>query len=67
MPTYIYMCKTCGNTVDITLSYSEYDTFDSVPECHGKKMVQSYTQPEIIYRGTGWTRKDGSVEENNVW
>ena len=58
MPTYDYKCTKCSGAVELSIPMDE-----KLPTKHkkcGGKLVQVISAPTILYKGSGWARKETS-------
>jgi putative FmdB family regulatory protein len=59
MPTYDYVCRACGHRVEIHHGlYAEQPT--QCPNCHSHALRKAIAAPAIVFKGTGWAKKDRS-------
>ena len=59
MPLYVFSCKKCGDTRDISMSFDEYDNREEIICNCGSVMERAYkTPPDVMYRGNGWGGQD---------
>jgi len=55
MPTYDYVCATCGHEIEIM--HSVHGQGPACPQC-GSAMKKAISAPAVHFRGTGWARKE---------
>lgn len=58
MPTYDYRCAKCNAKVEISAPID-----GKLPSKHkqcGGKLAQVISAPTILYKGSGWARKEAS-------
>lgn len=58
MPTYDYVCSSCGHRIEVMHSVHGHGP-SRCPRCGGA-VRQAYTPPAVHFRGTGWARKERS-------
>lgn len=56
MPTYEYVCKSCGHLFDIVQSMRD-DTLTECPECGGE-LRKIFAPPAIAFKGSGFYATD---------
>src|SRR5438132_6827430 len=56
MPTYEYVCRSCGHRFDIVQSMTE-PPLTVCPECGGE-LRKVFTPPAISFKGSGFYRTD---------
>jgi len=56
MPTYEYMCKSCGHLFEIVQSMRD-DTLTECPECGGE-LRKVFAPPAISFKGSGFYATD---------
>lgn len=56
MPTYDYECRTCGNRVEVL--HGVNDTGPAACERCGGPMRKLMSTPSIVFKGSGWAKKD---------
>jgi putative FmdB family regulatory protein len=56
MPTYEYVCKSCGHTFEIVRPMSD-DTLTVCPECGGE-LRKVFAPPSIAFKGSGFYATD---------
>jgi putative FmdB family regulatory protein len=60
MPTYDYVCRACGHRVEIHHGlYAEQPT--QCPKCHSHALRKAIAAPAIVFKGSGWAKKDRSA------
>jgi putative FmdB family regulatory protein len=60
MPTYDYICSTCGKTTEIVHSISG-SAPASCPACGAVgTLSKAFNPPTIHFKGSGWAKKDRS-------
>jgi putative FmdB family regulatory protein len=56
MPIYDYSCSNCGHVVEVV--HGVHETGPTVcPNCGGL-LRKRFSPPAIVFRGTGWAKKD---------
>ncbi len=59
MPTYDYVCRACGHRVEIHHGlYADQPT--QCPSCHSHALRKAIAAPAIVFKGSGWAKKDRS-------
>jgi putative FmdB family regulatory protein len=58
MPTYDYVCSSCGHRTEVVHSIHGHGP-SACPECGGP-MKKAFAPPAVHFKGTGWARKEGS-------
>jgi putative FmdB family regulatory protein len=58
MPTYDYVCTSCGEKIEVIHSVHGHGP-SACPRC-GSAMKKAFSAPAVVYKGTGWARKEGS-------
>jgi putative FmdB family regulatory protein len=56
VPTYDYVCTSCGHEMEIMHSLHAHGP-DACPLC-GAPMKKTFGVPTVHFKGTGWARKD---------
>ena len=56
MPTYDYVCTSCGHEMEIMHSLHGHGP-DACPLC-GAPMKKTFGVPTVHFKGTGWARKE---------
>jgi putative FmdB family regulatory protein len=57
MPTYDYVCGACGHRIEVM--HGVHDQGPTVcPNCHARAMRKAIVSPTILYKGSGWAKKD---------
>jgi putative FmdB family regulatory protein len=56
MPTYEYVCKGCGEHLEVVQSFKE-DALTTCPGCAGE-LRKVFSAAGIIFKGSGWHVKD---------
>jgi putative FmdB family regulatory protein len=62
--TYVFNCKDCGNIFEISGGFDISLQNHQCPNCKSNNTHKIITNPNVIYKGNGWTRKK---DENNKW
>jgi predicted nucleic acid-binding Zn ribbon protein len=67
MPTYVFKCEKCGNSIEQMMSLKEYteNPFPMCVEdgCDGNSKMKVQLQPTAFaLKGTGWTPKFDGTE-----
>lgn len=58
MPTYDYICSSCGHAMEVVHSVHGHGPA-GCPECGGA-MRKAFAPPTVVFKGTGWARKERS-------
>ncbi len=58
MPTYEYVCTACGHPVEVIHGLHGHGP-TVCAECGGT-MRKAFAPPHVVFKGTGWARKDRS-------
>ncbi|MFI5226517.1 MAG: FmdB family zinc ribbon protein [Candidatus Limnocylindrales bacterium] len=57
MPLYDYVCAACGHRVEV--AHGIYDRGPAqCPNCHAHALRKAITAPAIVFKGSGWAKKD---------
>ncbi|MGO9179106.1 MAG: FmdB family zinc ribbon protein [Candidatus Limnocylindrales bacterium] len=59
MPLYDYACTQCGRTVEV--SHGVHAAGPSVCEVCGGAMRKLLSRPAIVFKGSGWAKKDAQA------
>jgi putative FmdB family regulatory protein len=57
MPTYDYVCGACGHRVEVVHRIHEHGPVEC-PNCHARAMRKAIGAPTVLYKGSGWAKKD---------
>jgi putative FmdB family regulatory protein len=57
MPTYDYVCRACGHRVEVMHGVHEHGPTEC-PNCHARAMRKAIVSPTVLYKGSGWAKKD---------
>ena len=57
MPTYDYVCGACGHIVEVIHGVHDQGPTEC-PNCHARAMSKAITSPTVLYKGSGWAKKD---------
>ncbi len=58
MPTYDYVCTSCGHEMEVRHSVHGHGP-DACPLC-GAPLKKAFGVPTVHFKGTGWARKERS-------
>ncbi len=58
MPIYEYVCSVCGHRLEVMHGLHGHGPA-TCPECGGA-MRKAFAPPHVVFKGTGWARKDRS-------
>ena len=56
MPLYDYKCMKCGHEIEVMHSVHGHGP-SACPVCGGE-MRKSYAPPNVVFKGSGWARKE---------
>lgn len=56
MPVYEYVCTACGARVEVV--HGIYDAGPAMCTACGGRVRKAVSAPAIVFRGTGWAKKD---------
>jgi len=56
MPTYEYLCRSCGERLEVVQSFSDDPL--SVCEACGGELRKVFSAAGLIFKGSGWHVKD---------
>jgi putative FmdB family regulatory protein len=59
MPTYDYVCRACGHRVEVHHGLN-VDGPTQCPNCHSHAFRKAIAAPAIVFKGSGWAKKDRS-------
>ena len=59
MPTYDYVCEACGHRLEVIHAFHAEGP-RQCPNCHSLALRKAFTAPAIVFRGSGWAKKDRS-------
>lgn len=57
MPTYDYVCQSCGHRVEVRHNLFDHGPVEC-PNCHAQALRKAFATPTIVFKGTGWAKKD---------
>jgi putative FmdB family regulatory protein len=58
MPTYDYVCGNCGHRIEVIHGVHAAGP-DECPNCHTRgQMRKAIVSPTVLYKGSGWAKKD---------
>jgi putative FmdB family regulatory protein len=57
MPTYDYVCRACGHRIEVMHGVHEQGPI-VCPNCHARALRKAIVSPTILYKGSGWAKKD---------
>lgn len=63
MPTYEYVCKDCGEGLEVVQSFHD-DALTVCPACSGA-LRKVFSAAGIIFKGSGWHIKDYASSSNS--
>jgi putative FmdB family regulatory protein len=57
MPTYDYVCRACGHRIEVHHGlYADGPT--QCPNCHSHALRKAIAAPAVVFKGSGWAKKD---------
>ena len=57
MPTYDYVCGACAHRFEVI--HGVYDHGPTqCPNCHAHALRKAIAAPAVLFKGTGWAKKD---------
>jgi putative FmdB family regulatory protein len=57
MPTYDYVCRACGHRIEVHHGlYAVGPT--QCPNCHSHALRKAIAAPAVVFKGSGWAKKD---------
>jgi putative FmdB family regulatory protein len=59
VPTYDYVCEACGHRLEVVHAFSAEGPREC-PNCHSHALRKVFAAPAIVFRGSGWAKKDRS-------
>jgi putative FmdB family regulatory protein len=59
MPTYDYVCEACSHRLEVIHAFSAEGPREC-PNCHSHALRKVFAAPAIVFRGSGWAKKDRS-------
>jgi putative FmdB family regulatory protein len=59
MPTYDYVCHHCGHRFEV-IHGVHADGPSHCPVCHKSGVRKAISAPSIVFKGSGWAKKDRS-------
>lgn len=60
MPTYDYVCHHCGHRFEV-IHGVHADGPATCPVCHKGPVRKAFSAPSIVFKGSGWAKKDRSA------
>lgn len=57
MPTYDYVCRACGHRIEVMHGVHDQGPTEC-PHCHAHALRKAIVSPTILYKGSGWAKKD---------
>jgi len=55
MPTYEYVCQSCGHNLEVKQSMTE-DALTHCPKCQKEQLTKVVSSPPpAVFKGRGWT------------
>jgi len=68
MPTYEYLCETCGERFELVMSIKDDHSIESHPDCkHKNNKVRRIITGGVgfIRKGRGWTESSNQTKEKH--
>jgi putative FmdB family regulatory protein len=59
MPTYDYVCHHCGHRFEV-IHGVHADGPSHCPVCHKSGVRKAISAPSVVFKGSGWAKKDRS-------
>jgi putative FmdB family regulatory protein len=57
MPTYDYVCEACGHRLEVRHAIGAQGP-SQCPNCHSHALRKAIAAPAIVFKGSGWAKKD---------
>ena len=57
MPTYDYVCEACGHRLEVRHAIGAQGP-TQCPNCHSHALRKAIAAPAIVFKGSGWAKKD---------
>ena len=57
MPTYDYVCEACGHRIEVRHAIGAQGP-SQCPNCHSHALRKAIAAPAIVFKGSGWAKKD---------
>jgi putative FmdB family regulatory protein len=57
MPTYDYVCGACGHRLEVRHAIGVQGP-TQCPNCHSHALRKAIAAPAIVFKGSGWAKKD---------
>ncbi|MFL5679791.1 MAG: FmdB family zinc ribbon protein [Chloroflexota bacterium] len=57
MPTYDYVCSTCGRRFEVIHGVNDAGP-ERCPNCGATTIRKAFSAPSIHFKGTGWAKKE---------
>ena len=57
MPTYQYVCTSCGEPLEIVQSFTD-DALSDCPACEDGRLRKVYNAVGIVFKGSGFYKTD---------
>jgi putative FmdB family regulatory protein len=64
MPTYDYVCRECGHSVEVMHAVHAAGP-DACPNCGGP-LRKAISPPAIVFKGSGWAKKERASAANKA-
>ncbi|MHB8460175.1 MAG: FmdB family zinc ribbon protein, partial [Candidatus Limnocylindrales bacterium] len=57
MPIYDYVCGACGHRLEVIHGLHDHGPVEC-PNCHARAMRKAISAPAVVFKGSGWAKKD---------
>jgi putative FmdB family regulatory protein len=57
VPLYDYVCAACGHRVEVVHGIHDRGP-TQCPNCHAHALRKAITAPAVVFKGSGWAKKD---------
>jgi putative FmdB family regulatory protein len=57
MPTYDYVCRACGHRIEVYHGLHATGP-TQCPNCHSHSLRKAIAAPAVVFKGSGWAKKD---------
>ncbi len=57
MPLYDYICAACGHRIEVMHGVHDHGPAQC-PNCHAHALRKAITAPAVVFKGSGWAKKD---------
>ena len=63
MPTYDYLCSTCGHRFEVVHGLSS-PAPERCPRCGARTLRKAFSPPTFHFKGSGWAKKERNSAAN---